>query len=294
MQGGIGTRYIRCPQMYENEVYYNGIDADIFSLGVLLFKLVSNGRGFLNAEHKSYNDIKNKEYEHYWTRFKKKNDLSTEFKDLYLKMVAYKPSERPRIDEILNDPWLKEINNLLKNDLDKYKELENEFAHYLDKIEKSIKDSSEMTTKSTEVSEIGNQNVRGFSPDANKIYFNQDLKPKKLNKERNFKDFIKIKGDIDSKRANRFMNSLVIKLIDEYGELCYIEASKEKLKFTIEFTDEEEDETEEEEIECIMQVKMYECNDNEFLLGFKKKQGDLEVFYDNFLKIKEIIKKMLV
>ena len=66
------------------------------------------------------------------------------------------------------------------------------------------------------------------------------------------------------------------------------------MKFTIEFPDEEEDETEEEEIECIMQVKMYECNDNEFLLGFKKKQGDLEVFYDNFLKIKEIIKKMLV
>jgi len=295
MQGGIGTPYIRCPQMFEKEVNYNGIDADIFSLGVLLFKLVSKGRGFLKSEHKSYNDIKNKDYEHYWTRFKQKDDLSTEFKDLYLKMVAYEPSERPRIDEILNDPWLKNINDLLKNDLDKYKVLENEFVHYLEKIEKSIKDTSEISaSKSTEISEIGNQNVRGFSPDEDKIYFNNDLKPKKLNKERNFKDYIKIKGDIDSKRANRFMNSLVIKLSDEYGEQCYLKASKEKLKFTIEFPDEEEDKTEEEEIECIMEVKMYECNDNEFLLGFKKKQGDLEVFYDNFLKIKEIIKKMLV
>ena len=290
--GKIGTQYIRCPQMFEKDVYYNGIDADIFSLGVLLFKLVLGMRGFLNAEHKSYNNIKNKDYEHYWERFKDKKELSPEFKNLYLSMVAYEPSERPRIDEILNDPWFKEINNWLKNDINKYKLLENEFAHYLGKIEKGIKDTSEISTKSTEASEKDNQNVRGSSFDDNELYFKQDLKPKKLEGERNFKDYIKIKGDFNARRANRFMNSLVNKIIDKFGENCYLEASKNKLKFIIEFDDEEENE--EEELQCTMKVNMYECNDNEFLLGFKKKQGDLEVFYDNFLKIKEIIKKMLV
>ena len=156
--GKIGTPYIRCPEMFEEQVYYNGIDADIFSLGVLLFKLVFGIRGFLNAEHHSYNDIKNKNYEHYWERFKKSIEvrqlkLSPEFKNLYLRMVAYESSERPRIDEILNDPWLGEINNWLV---------------------------------------------------------------------------------------------------------------------------------------CIMEANMYECNENEFILSFEKIKGDLEVFYDNILKIKKI------
>ena len=89
--------------------------------------------------------------------------------------------------------------------------------------------------------------------------------------ERNFKDYVKIKGDIDSKKANRFMNSLINKINKEYGKEWFLEASKEKLKFTIVFEeDEEENETEEQDMECIMEVKMYECNNNEFLLGFKK------------------------
>jgi len=289
--GKIGTPYIRCPQMFEKDVYYNGIDADIFSLGVLLFKLVLGMRGFLNAEHKSYNNIKNKDYEHYWERFKDKKELSPEFKNLYLSMVAYEPSERPRIDEILNDPWFKEINNWLKNDINKYKLLENEFAHYLGKIEKGIKDTSEISTKSTEASEKDNQNVRGSSFDDNELYFKQDLKPKKLEGERNFKDYIKIKGDFNARRANRFMNSLVNKIIDKFGENCYLEASENKLKFIIEFDDEEENE--EDELQCTMKVNMYECNENEFILSFEKIKGDLEVFYDNFLKIKKIIKDLL-
>ena len=109
--------------------------------------------------------------------------------------------------------------------------------------------------------------------------------------ERNFKDYIKIRGDFNARRANRFMNSLVNKIIDKFGENCYLEASKNKLKFIIEFDDEEENE--EEELQCTMKVNMYECNENEFILSFEKTKGDLEVFYDNFLKIKKIIKDML-
>ena len=66
------------------------------------------------------------------------------------------------------------------------------------------------------------------------------------------------------------------------------------LKFEISCENEEEDELElEEERECIMKIKLFKCNMEEYLLCFEKKQGDLEEFYDNFLIIKEIIKKML-
>jgi len=314
MTGKIGTPYIRCPEMFEEQVYYNGIDADIFSLGVLLFKLVFGIRGFLNAEHHSYNDIKNKNYEHYWERFKKSIEvrqlkLSPEFKNLYLRMVAYESSERPRIDEILNDPWLGEINNWLQNDINKYKALEKKFNDHLNAIEQKIKDKSIINIKPPENPEEAERGTKSFSPDENNKYYNKDLLPKKLTIKRNFKDYVIIKGYFNASKANKFMDSLVIKIIDKYRKKLYIKASKYELKFTIEFKkekeideeekeeeekmkDEKEEEEEEEEIVCIMEANMYECNENEFILSFEKIKGDLEVFYDNILKIKKIIEEM--
>ena len=302
--------------MFEGQVYYNGIDADIFSLGVLLFKLVFGIRGFLNAEHHSYNDIKNKNYEHYWERFKKSIEvrqlkLSPEFKNLYLRMVAYESSERPRINEILDDPWLKEINNWLQNDINKYKALEKKFNDHLNAIEQKIKDKSIINIKPPENPEEAEIGTKSFSPDENNKYYNKDLLPKKLTIKRNFKDYVIIKGYFNASKANKFMDSLVIKIIDKYRKKLYIKASKYELKFTIEFKkekeideeekDEEEEEKmkdekeeEEEEIVCIMEANMYECNENEFILSFEKIKGDLEVFYDNILKIKKIIEKMFL
>ena len=36
--------------------------------------------------------------------------LSPEFKQLFIKMVAYNPSERPTFEDIMNSEWMKEIN----------------------------------------------------------------------------------------------------------------------------------------------------------------------------------------
>ena len=46
MKGTRGTKNMMCPQMFEKGVTYNGIDADIFGLGTLLFKLVLGVSGF--------------------------------------------------------------------------------------------------------------------------------------------------------------------------------------------------------------------------------------------------------
>ena len=74
--------------------------------------------------------------------------------------------------------------------------------------------------------------------------------------------------------------------------------NEEKLKFEITFInqdDEEEKEEEEDEEnnrDCIMKVKLYEIGINEYLLCFDKCQGDLEIFHENFLKIKDIVKNI--
>ena len=118
--------------------------------------------------------------------------------------------------------------------------------------------------------------------------------------------------------ANDFMNSLINEIKNAYDDRCDINADEEKLKFGITFInaeDEEEDnevkedekeknekkeageEMDEVEVfknnlkECIMNVKLYADGNNEYLLCFEKNQGDLEEFYENFLKIKEIISK---
>ena len=117
------------------------------------------------------------------------------------------------------------------------------------------------------------------------------------------------------------MNSLIKEINKLYDNKCYINTDKEKLKFKITFINEDNDDDEEEEEgekageekykkeedeednveekkkknnirDCIMKVKLYDCGNDEYLLCFEKNQGNLEEFYDNFLKIKEMISKV--
>ena len=96
------------------------------------------------------------------------------------------------------------------------------------------------------------------------------------------------------------MNLLVNKIRNTYGTTWLLRIDDEKLKFQITFQREDNEEENEEEVEededirkdCIMKVKLYDSGINEYLLCFEKNQGELEEFYDNFLKIKEIIKNI--
>ena len=104
------------------------------------------------------------------------------------------------------------------------------------------------------------------------------------------------------------MNLIGNQIIKAYNNKCFIEASKSKLKFEIALPknedDEEEDEDEEQKMEeeeesdrndrkeCIMEIKMLLYGNDEYLLVFNKIQGDLEEFYEHFLIIKDVIKKL--
>ena len=109
---------------------------DIFSLGVILFNLRTGSRGFKKArcydpnkvKDKSkllYNYIRYKKYNLYWKQlglFINVNELSEQFKELYLKMVAYDPNERPTLGEIFNDDYFDDIRALNEDQLQELEE----------------------------------------------------------------------------------------------------------------------------------------------------------------------------
>ena len=117
-----GTDYYMAPEILKG-IKYDGDKIDIFSIGALLFVLMTKKFGFKEAkiydkiEKKSqllYELIKEKKYDQYWELLKAEFNIeinSENFKKLFVKMVAYDPKERPTIDQIKNDVWMQDIIN---------------------------------------------------------------------------------------------------------------------------------------------------------------------------------------
>ena len=112
----VGTLSYASPNILSNQPY-NGEKADIFSLGVLLFYLVSGKFGFIKAVKYDpfYRDIIVGNIDQYWIELYARignMNFSNDFKDLYISMVAPNENNRPHIAQVLNHPWFNEINNL--------------------------------------------------------------------------------------------------------------------------------------------------------------------------------------
>ena len=289
-KGEHGTKYMMCPQMFEEKSSYYGIDADIFGLGVLLYEIVLNKRGFINAKDESYDNIKIGNYQKYWEENLDSRNLSKEFKDLFIKMVAYEPKERLSINKILEHPWFNSINDKSKEE---YIKFENEFINYMNGIKEKIKNANQISMNIPQIKEEEKKSsTKVISFDAKNKYFKNDkLKPKKISNINNYKYFIKLKGYLNEVD---FMNLLCHFIYLKYGLNCFIEESKTKLKFQVYFknTNNEEKNEEEEEYKkklfCIMEIKLFEGED-EYLLCFDKRQGNLEDFYEHFLELKNIV-----
>jgi serine/threonine protein kinase len=127
LTGHCGTKQYIAPEILENKPY-DGEKTDIFSLGVILFNLRVCSFGFTSAkipniQDKLYKYIKEKNYPLYWKllgKLVKLNGISEEFKNLYLKMVAFNRNERPTIEEIYNHEWMKEIRDLNEEEFEEY------------------------------------------------------------------------------------------------------------------------------------------------------------------------------
>ena len=285
-----GTLFYKAPEMYIEKGPISGIEADIFSLGVLLMYMVSKYMYFQLEMFDNEDDektIKNKNHEECLEICKRKikgirnsimnkKNLSLELKNLYLNMISIEPSERPSLEEVLKDPWLKEINEI-ESDEEKFAKFKEEYKNYMQGIIDKLNKSSEVNVNKK--ANKGEYETRGISSDNIKEYFNSKMKPKKLIAQKyNYKYYMKLKGDLN---PALFMNILIDEIEKKYNDDCLMEPDKKKLKLTVLF----------EEKECEMNIKLYQLEENEHIVIFDRKDGDIDIFYDYVSEIKDIIRK---
>ena len=283
-----GTKRYASPERFDTQHNYDGKMADIFSLGVVLFALVSGRYGFKWVFDGLYRRIRLNQIQEYWNHFALYN-FSLEFKNLYIRMVAPTPGLRPTIDEVLADPWLQNINEA------GYVDRMNEIEHTIDEAMRFQKFLNFL--------EEGKAHSRSIE-DNDKIYFNDEMKPDKLPFEKSdLEYYIIINGEIKPFKLMTDLTNLITKYYNASKNKCFIEVSRSKLKLKIIFEkegedkdeknenekNEEEEENELEEDDCEMKLELYEIGNNEYLLHFVKLEGDIEDFYEHFMEIRKII-----
>ena len=307
----VGTLQYMCPQILSKEPYF-GIEADIFSLGVVLFNIVTGKYGFkLSLKNDNYYSyVAARSYKSYWDKLSSiipnVSNYSDEFKDLYIRMISFKPERRPRINEILNHPWFKEINDMSEEELSK---LEVEIMEEFLALEEKKNKDNESIHSNQNTDYTDNASNRGISLEK---LFNNSIEIKRINKGDKFaNNYLKINGinPVD------FMNLLVNYINKKYEQTCNIEMSDKKLQFEVNFeikleydNDEHEKLEENEEIEeqkkfekleeeynnnCYIKIKMYEDTEGGYLLNFIKMKGDIDNYYKYFLEIKDMVKELL-
>ena len=91
------------------EYVYDGRLTDLFSMGVLVFIIVQGKfpHGTKILKDKYYDMIRNKRYDAYFKAVDGQG-LSTAFKDLIVRLLAYDVTERPSIDQIRASPFMKD------------------------------------------------------------------------------------------------------------------------------------------------------------------------------------------
>ena len=117
-------------------------------------------------------------------------------------------------------------------------------------------------------------------------------------------NYIIIKGNI---KPNKFMYNFYEEINNDksFNAKKYMEPHLDKLKDKIRITfeknkeeeeeNDEQDEDEESEIEekdCVIKIKLYQNENNEYIIAFIKKQGENEDYYEHFIKMKQIIKRI--
>ena len=282
------TEPYSAPETWKNKEY-NGEKADIFSLGAVLFNLLIPRFAFWSARSfdPNYELIMNNNYEKYLNTVNVKN-ISEDFKKLFFKMVTNRIDERPDLDTILNDdPWLNEVNNLSQNE-------ENQIIEELNGIREDIKTDNEIDIE--EKIEEEHLKTRSGNNDEDTTYFEKNIKSKKLPKDRLIiNQFIKIKGHLSEVD---FMNSLANAINKIFGDNSFVEASGVDLKFEVSFEYKEIDEKEIKKDDdliknCKMMIELFEIEQDNYLLEFRRTGGRTFDYYHHFAKIKDILKNKL-
>ena len=119
-----GTMTYMAPEIKEGKKY-DGIQIDLFSTAVILFIIVQGIFPFKEAKKDEYfySLILAGNLDTYWDKTGGKN-LSSEFKDLIIKMFSYDGKSRPTVAEIRSHAWmqkpfdLKGVRNSILSDME--------------------------------------------------------------------------------------------------------------------------------------------------------------------------------
>ena len=128
----VGRLPFMAPEILSNQPY-DGIKADVFSLGQILFNLVTGFLGFetANINDNFYRFIIQHNIAQYWQNIDNhiNLNLSQNLKNLFISMVNPNPAQRPTVAQILlNNPWIQEVNNLPEEQRNAFEnQIRNEF-----------------------------------------------------------------------------------------------------------------------------------------------------------------------
>ena len=291
-----GTKEYKPPEIY-GENKYDCLKVDIFYLASALMILTTGLPGFLMPNKGDYffSEILKEDYNSYWKKIDSQMkaigiSLSSEFKELYFKMISIKPEKRPNITEILNDPWIKEIDELKKTNKDQFDILEKEISEIFSSLREEVKNYNKKEMEANnKKSESASYNNRSISDES---IFCSNIVPKYIYIPLNVNNCINIKGYIN---PVNFMNELYNMVSDYFGDDCSLIPDNEKLKFMINITEDTDDDNENDDNEILKLstlVKLYKYPDGH-VLRCKQKEGYRKDFLDKFEKISELVKKII-
>ena len=275
---------------------YDGIKGDIFYLASALMILTTGGAAFKNPDINDdyFKYIYERNFNLYWNKIEPKLShitLTSNFKDLFWKMISYEPKNRPTIDVILEHPWFKEINDMKKNNLKGFQDLEKEIKDFFPDITNYIR----IELQKEDINSVNALYNKGISDNKSLNIFNLNAKPKQIDTPINMNYCIDIKGNL---KPVHFMNRLYGSIKTEFGiEKCRIIADSQILKLNIIFEDDEEDDDSENDEKnnnnnIKIEIKLYQSSEK-YVLRFKKKEGNRKDFIDKYKDISNLALKLL-
>ena len=275
-----GTPGYKAPEIYLRNPY-QGDKVDVFALGVSIFGLLTAKVPFEEAKRSKllYRLIIAKKWTQYWQKVNRyfPNGVSEEFKLLFQKMVAAIPSERPSIDEILNDPWFGLPSATPE-------ELENEL-----KFRERTVHPSEVFTNDT-VKEL-NANIVYKGDDGNEEFFTESQTVYDGQKMLMNNDSIKITGKVI---PHEFFSKLIGLIKSNGGNIT---CSDKKLKCEILFEEEEEEgdnEKEDEEEANYLQInaRFNKINDDLHFITFQHISGNMFQFKEKVAEFQRLANEL--
>jgi len=111
MSTALGTPGYAAPEILARQKYTANVD--IFSLGVILFICIAGFPPFQEAKANDwwFDKIMKKKFALFWKAHERTHKFSDDEKDLLLRMLAHKPSDRITWEQIRKHPWVTDKGN---------------------------------------------------------------------------------------------------------------------------------------------------------------------------------------